>query len=228
MSKPLPTECPPVRNRLNGEFTSSLLCLTCTDRLYGLVTSNLAQPERNVIAERHCFGRSTNLVRPQRNLTGERRCFGRSKLVRACTYFSDAFHLARRTMPCRLSTYFPGAPERNFTKTDIRRFEQVTGKRRFFGQPANLACLVVVGVAHSEKLEAENKTQECKIFYIFISSVQLKSLGQTNLLVRRREFTSCLLCLTNSLYRLLTSNSRLTFKLDSNLERIWTIAALDG
>ena len=48
------------------------------------------------------------------------------------------------------------------------------------------------------KLEAENKTKKCKIFYVFIiSSFQLKSLGQTNLLlVLRREFTSSLLCLS--------------------------------
>ena len=50
-----------------------------------------------------------------------------------------------------------------------------------------------VFTAHLE-LEAENKTQECRIFYVFIiRSVQLKSLGQTNLLVRRREFTPSLL-----------------------------------
>ena len=47
----------------------------------------------------------------------------------------------------------------------------------------------MVGVA---KLEAENETQKCGIFYIFISSVQLKSLGQTNLLVLRQSRPSLL------------------------------------
>ena len=41
--------------------------------------------------------------------------------------------------------------------------------------------------------EAENETQKCSMFYIFNGSVQLKSLGQTNLLVRRREFSPSLL-----------------------------------
>ena len=63
------------------------------------------------------------------------------------------------------------------------------------------------------KLEAQNETQKCSRFYIFIGSVQLKSLGQTNLLlVHRREFTSSLLCLTDT-NGLVTSNSRLTFNL---------------
>ena len=86
---------------------------------------------------------------------------------------------------------------------------------------SNLAGKVVVGVVKTTtalvaKLEAENKTQTCKIFYIFIiSSVQLKSLGKTNLLVLRREFTSSLFCLTCTNNGLLTSNSRLTIKLDN-------------
>ena len=61
------------------------------------------------------------------------------------------------------------------------------------------------------KYEAENKTQKCKIFNVFIRSFQLKSPGKTNILVHRGEFTSSLLCLTNSLYGLVSSNSRLTF-----------------
>ena len=36
------------------------------------------------------------------------------------------------------------------------------------------------------ELEAENKSQECRVFYVFIGSFQLKRLGQTNLLVRRK------------------------------------------
>ena len=65
------------------------------------------------------------------------------------------------------------------------------------------------------KLEAENETQKCSMFYIFIGSFRPKSLGQTNLLlVRRREFTSSLLCLCQSSNGLVTSNPRLTFKLD--------------
>ena len=87
----------------------------------------------------------------------------------------------------------------------------------------------------TEILEAGNKTQECKFFYVFISSFYLKSFGQTNLLVRRktlkktkynlnhkprskvrltnfprkiRDFTSSLPCLC-------TSNPRLTIKLDN-------------
>ena len=57
------------------------------------------------------------------------------------------------------------------------------------------------------KLEAENKTQECKIFYIFIiSSFQLKSLGQTKLL----------LCLCDGF---LSSKPRSTTKLDNLTSR---------
>ena len=59
----------------------------------------------------------------------------------------------------------------------------LTGERRSFAR-FNLACLavgVVKTTAHLAKLEVDNKTQKCKIFYMFIiSSVQLKSLGQTN------------------------------------------------
>ena len=113
------------------------------------------------------FSEAFHPARPERNLTDERRrrCFGRSELVRLkrnlttpSTYFPDVFHLA-----------FFYAHRFNF-------------KRRCFGRSTNLACLGVGNTtAHLAKLEAENKTQKCKLFYIFISSAQLKSLRQTNL-----------------------------------------------
>ena len=77
----------------------------------------------------------------------------------------------------------------------------LTGERSCFGR-SNLACLVV-GVT---KLEAEIKTQECSMVYIF-SSFQLKSLGQTNLLVRRS--LPCLYMCDG----FLSSKPRLTFLL---------------
>ena len=122
-----------------------------------------------------------------------------------CTYFPDAFHLVctykRATTALQLLH-----PVKQTNPVKLDRI--LTGERGCLGQ-SNLACLVVVA-----KLEAENETQKCSMFYIFISSVQLKSLVQTNLLVHRREFTSSLLCLTCTKGPL-TSKPRLTIKLDN-------------
>ena len=108
------------------------------------------------------------------------------------------------------------------------------GERRCLGR-SNLVSQLV-------SLEAQNKTLNCRTFYIFIiSSAQLKSLGQTNLFVRRSQFerrkTECYLftdkqktpkkcclhyfCFPCYLNGLVAINSRLTFtqiqKLTSSL-----------
>ena len=90
---------------------------------------------------------------------------------------------ARSTNPV-MSTYFPErnltAKRRCFGRSNnlVRPQRNFTGERRrcCFGQSTNL---VVKTSAHLAKLEEENKTQECKIFYVFIiSSFQLKSLDR--------------------------------------------------
>ena len=90
-----------------------------------------------------------------------------------------------------------------------------------------MACLVVGVVKTTARLanltkEEENKTQECRVFYVFISSVQLKSLGQTNLECRnsRKKW----MCVISD--GLLTSNPRLTFRSDSNPGIFWRILIL--
>ena len=109
-------------------------------------------------------------------------------------------------------------------------FSTVGWKKRTFN-PDAFHLARVKTTAHLAKLGEENKTQEYGVFCVFItSSFQLKSLGMTKLLVRRRElFTSSLLCLcprkncgfTSSLPCLymcngsLTSKPRLTIKLDN-------------
>ena len=134
-------------------------------------------------------------------MTGERQRFSLpclSTYFPESTYFSEAF-FARSSLACLVAV--------GMVKTTTAHLFHLAERRTKRSSLAWPACLVIV--------KTKNKTQECKIFYIFISSVHLKSLVQTNqLLVRRREFTSCLPCLYMC-DGFLTSKPRLTVKLDN-------------
>ena len=205
MSKPPPAECQLVRK---------------TPFFYA------HRPQRYLKGKRRCFGQSTNLVRPKRNLT-------RLRLARPCTYIPDTFHPARNltgeqrhcfrrstnlVRPERnLSTYIcPDAfhlawPERGLsTYICPDAFHLAWPERNL----STYICPDAFHLAWPERNlstyicpDAEIKQRNAKYFIFIISSFQLKSLGQTNLLVRRGDFTSCLTC-TNGL---VASNSRLTF-----------------
>ena len=189
------------------EFTFSLLCLTSTN---GLVTSNLRLTFRvftsslpyltdtnglvtsNSRLTFNLFVRTTStyicpdafyLARLDRNLTAERRCFGRltfkSKSTRrafepftsTCRYIpllTLSLETYKESRQKRASTYFPFG--RSYLVSLSRPQRNLIGEQLCFGR-SNLACL---------------------------------------LRVRRREFTSSLLCLTCT-NGLVTSNLWLTF-----------------
>ena len=130
MSKPLPTECPPVKDRLKKDES------TAVDKL----VQDALNVDRKTLVRRRL--RQSNLARPERNLTVERHClkpYRQARLKRNLTPCST--YLSRLRLARRLSTYFPDA------------FHPIlTGERHCFGR---------------SKLEAENKTKKCKIFYVF-------------------------------------------------------------
>ena len=176
MSKPLLAECPPVKDRLNVNrktiVRQRFRCFNLarlkrnltTQSTYFFDAFHLARPERNLtqtddlsfkIETRSSRPQTTyvqsNLARPQIKLT-------RLRLSRPCTYFSDAFHLARpqRNLIAERQNCFgrstnlvsQARPKRKVTRprpqtqTDNRLFKRLndgpqknlTGERRYFGR----------------------------------------------------------------------------------------------
>ena len=221
MSKPLPAESPPVRPRLTlQDFYDHQTKL----KRYAIRRPALKLPmETKLKSQLKLFRPESYLCRSfnPRYVKTNSYCKPCSKLVRLARpkrnltrYFPDAFHLASLLVHRRefisgllcLTNSLYGLVTSNPQLTFLPRTEQRLTDERL----VNLA-----------KLEAGNETQEGQVFYIFISSFQLKSLAKTNtssLLClspwKIQEFTSSLPCLYMS-DGFLSSKSRSTIKLDN-------------
>ena len=179
MSKPQPAARPPVRDRLTNDVMQ-------TSQPEHLPDSYVTTATIELKGKRRRSERFNNPGRPERYFKASlfKLTQHNLKLARLKSYSCLPVNSKPKTpfKLTRLKRYLTSPPvtsQTTYVQSNLARQQiNLISEQCCFGRPTNLTT------AHLAK-EEENKTQECKIFYVFISSFQLKSLVQTNLLMCR-------------------------------------------